>query len=191
MAIQTIELEKFANDEHYTVVELVVHTVTAAGIGNRMATQRLLALREAYKREGAFFKMLHKNFAGSDLDEIDRQLCDQSERSLQMQELFRMCTDQALLDAVDESRQVRAVTDAAYRQLVELLNALLVVSPNDELRRVETQLNQQAEYVAYRYQHRSASAESGHADQPEALDSAERLEAEVRLMTLPLTKKVQ
>lgn len=182
MAIQTINLEKFTNDEHYTVVELVIHTVKAAGIVNRKASQRLEALREAYRQEGDFFKLLHKHFGNSDLKEIDRQLCDKSERTRQMQELFRLCSDQALLDAVDESRQVRSVTDQAYLQLIEMLNALLVVSPNEELSKVETQLNQQASYIDYRYHH----ADRENSDNGNGNDNS--FEAEVRLMTLPFTK---
>ena len=220
MAIQTLDLSRFTNNEHFTVIELVLHTVSAATLSNRMAARRIGGLRKAFNAEGDAFKALHKKFDKNDLNEIDRQLCDKSEYSLQMEKLFRMCADEALLEAVEQSRAVRAATDSAYRQVVEILNALLVVSPNDELKHVETQLNQQAEYVEYTYQGgKHAKKGSGTAPGNLSLASqeddqdggklpfernsfeqklerpaevkADESEAQVRLMTIPLSQKLK
>ena len=198
MAIQILDLTRFTNNEHYTVVELVLHTLSTANLTNKMASQRMEGLKEAFTHESDAFKTLHKRFGSNDLNEIDRQLCDKTEYSRQMQELMRLCTDEAVLEAVDRLRSVRASTDLAYRQMVEILNALLVVSPNDELRRVETLLNQQAEYVAYKYQGGKRASESSLLEAGEipaglsALASAsENSEAQVRLMTIPLAQKVK
>ena len=196
MAIQTLDLTRFTNNEHYTVVELVLHTLSSARLTNNLASQRMEGLKEAFMRESEAFKALHKRFSKNDLNEIDRQLCDKTEYSRQMQELMRMCTDEAVLEAVDKLRSVRAATDLAYRQMVEILNALLVVSPNDELERIQTQMNQQAEYVEYKYQggkkasHESALLKAGEIPAGLSALASENNEAQVRLMTIPLGQKV-
>lgn len=197
MAIQTLDLSRFTNNEHCTVIELVLHTVHAANLSNRMAAMRIEGLKKAFGEESAAFKTLHKKFGKNELNEIDRQLCDKTEYSAQMKELLRMCTDEAVLDAADRLRAVRNATDTAYRQMVEMLNALLVVSPNEELRRVETQLNQQAEYVEYKYQGGKQAANAGttvpHNEIPVGLSQmiTESNEAQVRLMTIPLSQKMK
>lgn len=192
MAILHLDLTKFSDDEHYTVVELIYHTVKAGNIENHMAKQRCEALGEAFQREGELFRELHKKYGSIKLDEIDRLVFDTDENSLQNTELFRMCADEDILNAADKMRRVRQHTDQAYEELMEVLNALLVVSPNETLSQVETQLNHQVSYVSHEY-----GKGDGIVSEPEEkpLDVKERCEehedgdARVRLMTLPLQKK--
>lgn len=192
MAILHLDLTKFSDDEHFTVVELIYHTVKAGNIANHMANQRCEALGEAFQREGELFRELHKKYGSIKLDEIDRLVFDTDENSLQNTELFRMCADEDILSAADEMRRVRQHTDQAYEELMEVLNALLVVSPNETLSQVETQLNHQVSYVSHEYG-QGDDIVSEPDNKP--LDIKERNEehvdgdARVRLMTLPFQKK--
>lgn len=192
MAILHLDLTKFSDDEHYTVVELIYHTVRVGNIANHMASLRCDALGEAFKREGELFRELHKKYGSIKLDEIDRLVTDTSEDSLQNTELFRMCADEDILRAADEVRRVRQLTDQAYEELMEILNALLLVSPNEALAQIETQLNHQVSYVSHEYG-RGDNIVTEPAQRPADVAS-ERMapadnDARVRLMTLPLQKK--
>ena len=192
MAILHLDLTKFSDDEHYTVVELIYHTVKAGNIENHMAKQRCEALGEAFQREGELFRELHKKYGSIKLNEIDRLVFDTDENSLQNTELFRMCADEDILNAADEMRRVRQHTDQAYEELMEVLNALLVVSPNETLSQVETQLNHQVSYVSHEYGKGDdivSEPEEKPLDVKERSEEHEEGDARVRLMTLPLQKK--
>lgn len=191
MAILHLDLTKFSDDEHYTVVELIYHTVKSGNIANHLAQQRCEALGEAFKREGELFRELHKKYGSIKLDEINRLVVETNADSLQNTELFRMCADEDILSAADEVRRVHQHTDQAYEELMEILNALLLVSPNVALAETETQLNHQVNYVSHEYGRGDDVVSQPQQAAPQTTTGAANSDgdARVRMMTLPLQKK--